>query len=234
MADFEINRRLKKLIKDVYKTTPFAFSQKYSDNRGVKTSQVIRERNGLSNKLLEQILQAYPEINRVWLLTGEGNMLNYNSDNTDSNVLCEEQASYNREKKNSIIRYWIDIQATGGGLISFDDIRETYRKIDIKIPEFSDCTDAINLYGDSMAPQYKSGQIIILKEWKETFIDYGNAYLIITKNGNRMVKVLRTIKDDEKNVLCVSYNPDFDAFKLKKEDILRLYLVKGAIEKTTL
>lgn len=75
MADYEINRRLKYLIKEVFKMSPFAFSQKYNDNGGVKTSQVIRERNGLSMQLLENIIEAYPEISRTWLLTGEGEML---------------------------------------------------------------------------------------------------------------------------------------------------------------
>lgn len=74
MADFEVNRRLKKLIGEVYKTSTLAFSSKYNDNRGVKTSQVLRERNGLSSKLLDLIIQAYPEINKSWLLTGEGEM----------------------------------------------------------------------------------------------------------------------------------------------------------------
>jgi len=76
MADFEVNRRLKHLIIDVYKTTPFDFSKKYGDNRGVKTSQIMRERNGVSSKMLDAICTAYPEISRTWLLTGEGEPVN--------------------------------------------------------------------------------------------------------------------------------------------------------------
>lgn len=75
MADFDVNKRLKKIIEEHYKMSPFAFSQKYGDNRGVKTSAIIRERNGVSNNMLESIIGAYPEINRNWLLTGEGEMI---------------------------------------------------------------------------------------------------------------------------------------------------------------
>ena len=75
MADFNVNRRLKKVIEEHYKMSPFAFSQKYGDNGGVKTSAIIRERNGVSSKMLDLITAAYPEINRAWLLTGEGEML---------------------------------------------------------------------------------------------------------------------------------------------------------------
>lgn len=75
MADLEVNRRLKKLIREIFKESTLSFSSKYNDNNGVKTSQVLRERNGLSSKLLESILEAYPQINRTWLLTGEGEPL---------------------------------------------------------------------------------------------------------------------------------------------------------------
>lgn len=93
MADFEVNRRLKKIIREVYNISPYAFSQKYNDKGGVKTSQVLRERNGLSSKLLEQILEAYPEINRIWLLTGEGEMLKNTSSQKEEEVTAAENAA---------------------------------------------------------------------------------------------------------------------------------------------
>lgn len=93
MADFEVNRRLKKIIEEVYNISPYAFSQKYNDKGGVKTSQVLRERNGLSSKLLEQILEAYPDINRTWLLTGEGEMLKNTSSQKEEEVTAAENAA---------------------------------------------------------------------------------------------------------------------------------------------
>lgn len=134
--------------------------------------------------------------------------------------------------RGSRIRYWVDVDATAGGVELFDDMT-TNRFIDLSIPEFRDCTDAVNLYGDSMMPLYRNGQIIILKEWKENFIDFGNVYLVITCNGNRMVKYLRRGSDPD-HVLCISENKDFDPFEIERKDILRLYLVKGGISKNTL
>lgn len=133
---------------------------------------------------------------------------------------------------NNGIRYWADVDATGGNIAQFDDSLSA-RRIDIQIPEFSDCTDAINIYGDSMYPRFKSGQIIILKEWEECFISFGNAYLIITRNGNRMVKYINPGKS-ENTVCCSSENPGYAPFEVPKEDILKLYLVKGSIEKCAL
>ena len=65
-----------------------------------------------------------------------------------------------------MIRYWVDVEATGSGVMSFDD-GITGRYTYMLIPDFRECTDAINLYVDSMAPLYKSGCILILQERKE-------------------------------------------------------------------
>ena len=76
MPDFTVNRRLKKIIGEVFHLTPLEFSSKYNDKKGQKTYNILNEVNGISNKMLEEILTAYPQINKVWLLTGEGEMLN--------------------------------------------------------------------------------------------------------------------------------------------------------------
>ncbi|WP_288299309.1 S24 family peptidase [Alistipes finegoldii] len=154
----------------------------------------------------------------------------------DTTMFSEEKVGVSTADKSIVehnnIRYWIDVDATAGGVQQFDDM-VTDKYISLSIPEFRDCTDAVNLYGDSMVPLYKSGQIIILKEWKESFIDFGNVYLVVTKSGNRMVKYLRK-GSDAAHILCVSENKEFDPFEIEKTDILRLYLVKGGISKNTL
>ena len=205
---------------DKYMTTKDLNDNQVTVSCGLSVGLLGKARRGdsdLGKKTIDKILSFYQDLNRVWLLTGEGEML---KESTDVAV------PHNR------IRYWVDVDATAGGVTLFDDL-VTNKYIDLDIPEFRDCTDAVNLYGDSMLPLYKSGQIIILKEWMESFIDYGNVYLVITKKGNRMVKYLRK-GSDAQHVLCVSENKDFDPFEIEKEDILRLYLVKGGISKNTL
>lgn len=205
---------------DKYMTTKDLNDNQVTVSCGLSVGLLGKARRGdsdLGKKAIDKILSFYQDLNRVWLLTGEGEML---KESTDVAV------PHNR------IRYWVDVDATAGGVTLFDDL-VTNKYIDLDIPEFRDCTDAVNLYGDSMLPLYKSGQIIILKEWMESFIDYGNVYLVITKKGNRMVKYLRK-GSDAQHVLCVSENKEFDPFEIEKEDILRLYLVKGGISKNTL
>lgn len=135
-------------------------------------------------------------------------------------------------KPYKFIRYWPNVDVTGGGTVLFDDtLNKDYQ--DMLIPEFGDCTDAVNLYGDSMSPRYNAGQILILKEWIDSFIAYGQVYLVITNSGFRTVKYLRK-GDKENEVLCVSENKNYDPFAIERNDIHKLFLVKGTIEKTTL
>ena len=184
---------------------------------GASTGYVNAIVKTIGSDKLAIIREKFPDLNIGWLLTGEGEMLKEAADVTIPSHR---------------IRYWVDVDATAGGVTQFDDMMSS-QYIDLAIPEFRDCTDAVNLYGDSMLPLYKSGQIIILKEWQESFIDYGNVYLVVTKKGNRMVKYLRKGSDAD-HVLCVSENKEFDSFEILMDDILRLYLVKGSIAKNTL
>lgn len=169
----------------------------------------------------DRISIAFPDLNIDWLLSGKGEML--------KDISQPEQKQENEIEPDGHIRYWVDVSATGGSLDFLANPDEHKTKW-INVPNFSECTDAVNFWGDSMTPLYHSGEVIILKEWKESFIDYGNVYLVITRNGNRMVKYLRRSTDESK-VLCVSENKEFDPFEIDKTDILKLFVVKGSIKK---
>jgi phage repressor protein C with HTH and peptisase S24 domain len=198
---------------------------KFENECGIANGSVSKMGYGTRRSTLDKISKRYPQINRIWLLTGEGNMLN---DDTPSQPTTPQPP----QEHTHIIKYWVDVD-TSAGYVDFptNPNEREYKKI--VLPDFKDCTDAVNLYGDSMYPLYKNGEVIVLKRWDESFIDYGNAYLIITKNGNRMVKYIRQGSDDA-HVLCLSENKNFDSFEILRDDILQLYIVKGSIKKNTL
>lgn len=178
---------------------------------GISNGYINNNKGSIGTKVLDKISAAYPELNTHWIVTGEGNML--------KNTTVQTKG----------IRYHGNIEGTASKAIVFDDEREENFQI-MNIPGFEDCTDAINVWGDSMYPVLKSGEIIILKEWKESFINYGKIYLVVTRNGNRMIKYLKPA--EEKGMIkCVSENPEHPAFDVPLKDILKIYLVKGHIEK---
>lgn len=185
--------------------------KRFSESCGLSAGFVNNIVNSIQPKTLERISMQYPELNTTWILTGEGNML--------KNTTVQTKG----------IRYHGNIEGTASKAIVFDDEREENFQI-MNIPGFEDCTDAINVWGDSMYPVLKSGEIIILKEWKESFINYGKIYLVVTRNGNRMIKYLKPAEENGM-IKCVSENPEHPAFEVPLKDILKIYLVKGHIEK---
>lgn len=101
------------------------------------------------------------------------------------------------------------------------------------LPQFPDCTEKIIMHGDSMKPTHNGGDMLFLKLWNESYIEYGKCFLIVTKNGHRMLKRIRKGSDDL-HVLCVSDNPLFDPFEILISDISELYVVVGRISKTAM
>ena len=118
------------------------------------TSNWVREGYSVGRGVASLISTKFG-VNLDWLLTGEGEML--------------KATAPIPLRKNKVIRFWENIEATGGGIMTFDDtVDGNYSEM--VLPDFTDCTDAIRLVGDSMYPRYKSGQIIEFKEWRESFV----------------------------------------------------------------
>lgn len=187
---------------------------------GISNGYVNNIRKSITHEKLQKIALRYPELNKAWLLTGEGSMLK------------DGQGNNNQSGRRNFIRYWVDVDATGGGVELFDDTTDGNYS-EMVIPDFSDCTDAMRLVGDSMYPRYKAGQILVFKEWQESFIEYGQAYLVITRTGYRMLKYLQPAPD-KSMVTCVSENAEkFPPFEIEIESIHKLYIVKGSVEQNT-
>lgn len=129
------------------------------------------------------------------------------------------------------IRYY-DIDASAGPVEMFDPGKGTKFK-KIIIPGYCDCDFALNVWGDSMAPVLHTGEIILCKEWKESFIDFGYIYLIITTENHRMIKYIQPGFDISK-INCVSENNFYQSFEIDRKDILKLYVVKGHVNRRSI
>ena len=157
-------------------------------------------------------------VNIGWLLGGHGNM-----------TISEIPSS--SASKNTI-KYYPAVSGSMGGVQFLDDPEESY--VDIILPGFSECKYAMNAYGDSMHPVIKSGQVVILMEWTESFIDWGRIYLVVTKSGYRIIKYLKP-SDNADAIRCESENKELNpAFDINKEDIHKLFLVKGWVCRDTI
>ena len=189
---------------------------------GMSNGSLCKTRN-VSKNLLDKVCIAFPELNRIWLLTGEGSMLrNNNSENNET---------YENNETNNHTLPLIPIAAVAG-----------FNGLDIpgiplaqcpqySIPDFIEqkAEYLIRVSGSSMYPKYSSGDILACRRIQEiTFIQWGKIYVIDSQQG-AMVKRLFEIPDNPEHVLCQSDNPKYPPFKLPKSEIRSLSIVVGVI-----
>ena len=142
-----------------------------------------KEGRDLSDKAIEKILNTYPEINRVWLLTGEGEMMK--SQYLKSNTATSEHGK--------LIPFY-DAEAAAGNRYEMDMLpSRPVGMIEIG-SVLRDCESAIRVYGNSMVPNYPAGCVIGLKLHTDSFIEPGRVYVVETRD-NRYLKRLYYSKD---------------------------------------
>jgi transcriptional regulator with XRE-family HTH domain len=207
------NERLKTLRKQL------GFSQAdFSEKLGIKQgsySDIERGRNKVSASILMKLQEVF-NINTKWIQSGKGD------------IYAKPDSKISGRENVRTIKYY-DLDATAS-IIQVFEAGDKYQPSEIMVPGFSDCELAMNVWGDSMEPDFHSGEIVLLKHWRESFIEYGRVYLIITKNDHRMLKILYPGKTDE-TVSLVSKNEFYPPVEIKKNEILRLFLVKGHISR---
>lgn len=166
---------------------------------------------------IEDILNVYPELNRVWLMTGEGEMLRSRSpdcgDEAGDLTPSERQmiAEGLRDGRFRMVPL-INIDSVGG-ILSENEITPSEQYI-IRMMPFTEARDgdlAILESGSSMYPTIPPGSVLLIREvvdWQEYF-GYGGLFVLCLKDGRRVTKVvLRHDTMPKKYVVCHSYNPD--------------------------
>lgn len=185
-----------------------------------------KEGRDLSRNAIESILNFYTDIENVWLLTGEGEMLK-----PSSNVLESPNPPkqiVNNEKRG--IPYY-DVDFIGGyDLVENDQTIAPAYYIDF--PEYNDADQWINMTGKSMEPTiWHSDKIAIreLKDWN-TYLLYGEIYALVTEQY-RTVKILRKSKLGDDFIKLVPINSEFDEQDIPKSIVKKVFSVLGTAKK---
>ena len=176
----------------------------------------------LSDKVVEKILNFYTDLNRVWLLTGEGEMIK-------NNLTPQQYYGGDTEKQKAgepqmFIVPLMPISAKGGTLDEFSRgiMENDCEKVlsPIKGADF-----AITVCGDSMSPDYPSGCHILIKKIEErAFIDWGKVFVLDTVNGT-IIKKLMPVSDDPSKIRCISINPEYPPYEISLEYVRGIYRV---------
>lgn len=165
----------------------------------------------LSVKAGKALGTLYPDLNLDWLASGRGSIFG----NDISNGM---------QVGTTIPLLPVSMQ--GGSLTEFEAQVEDYECEKIISPIIS-AQLAATVSGESMAPEYPNGCIVLLRKIDEdVFIEWGRTYALDTING-AVIKNVFPSQRDASSVTCRSVNPNYSDFDIRKEDIRAWYRVVG-------
>jgi phage repressor protein C with HTH and peptisase S24 domain len=203
-----VNQRIRQIIESKSLSVN-AFANAIGVAQGTLASMLNRGTEP-SNKTLNAVLSAFPEVNPDWLLTGSGEM--YLSDTLSTT-----------ENKDVRLVPLLPVAAQGGTLNDFV-VSVKASECEKIISPIRDVDYAMSISGDSMAPEYPSGAHILIKKINEkAFIDWGRVYVLDTCNGTVIKQLFPSDKPD--TLLCKSINPNYPPFEVSFSDIYGVYRV---------
>lgn len=192
-----------------------AFEQRCDLSTGYVTSM----RKGYGSEKLNNVLTAFPELNREWLLYGEGDMLSSTSSAQPQPSVKNERVVDDEAYKVPLV----PISALGGSL---NDFNLAVKRDDCEtvISPIKDIDMAIKISGDSMEPEYPSdSQVFVKKVNERAFLEWGRVYVLNTCNGIVIKRLMPT--NDPNTVLCESINPKYPPFEVNLENVNGVYRV---------
>lgn len=196
---------------------------------------------------LDKISNAFPRINRNWLLTGEGEMLKDKptsiiQNNQHGDNINGVNVSINRgDKSNNTDTHSLDT-LPAVPVIPVEIYKET--NIDVakyvesnqdriikkpKVPLFPEYTAFYQVYDESMSPKFKSGDMLAIKQIQWEWLISGEPLVVNTYSHGL---ILRRVKYDKGNdyITCSSENEKvFPDFKIPTSDIANTFCIVGMI-----
>lgn len=185
-------------------------------NIGLKRSenlyQIKKGNNGISRDLAALITNKYPTVSKGWLLTGEGDMF------------IEQLPPASSV---GVPYYGMDV------LAAVEETQLPQPRFHIDVPLFSDCDLAALNIGTAMQPEIPAGSIVVLKRWTVEAIVPGESYLVVTSHF-RGIRIIRNGQTPSELLLLPGNTEQFDPIAVQKDDINKLFMVRGIIVKKNL
>jgi len=185
---------------------------KFENLAGISNGYISNLKSTPGTTHLTKILNAAPDLNQHWLLTGEGEMLG-----TNNAIQC---------CNNTGVPYY-NIDFTLGFDILEND-QTVQPEYFINFPPYNKCTCWINARGDSMAPTISAGDIVALQRIEDFHILIsGEIYAIVTRNGLRTIKRVNDLGD---SLRLIPDNKEYNEQVIQKSEILSVFYVKGNVK----
>ncbi len=192
-----------------------ANSHSFAKKTGIDPSNLKKMLDGkqkISDKTVGKIANAY-HISRNWLLHGDGEMIHPSESTTST--------SYDSETATKVLL--LPLHTHGNPLKEFKASAQASDCERIVSP-VQGADFAIQITGDSMAPEYPSGARILIKKIDENaFIEWGRTYVLDTCNGVVVKNLFPT--ENPSVVQCRSANTDYPPFNVDMCNVYGVYRV---------
>ena len=195
---------------------------------GLSSGYIKNFKGNIGGEKLENLLNAFPELNKVWLLTGEGEMLIDTGGFVE--VPDEEVINLNPKPGDKVTMVPLINIDSVGSMERTNSLTWRDQYVVREIPFIDARPDDVAIYqsGDSMTPGIPSGSILHIRQvhdWQEYF-GYGDTFVLWLKDDRRITKQVLKYREDPKNyVICHSFNPDYEDEELPKKFIRQVWKV---------
>lgn len=182
---------------------------------GVSGAYITSMRKSIQPDKLRLIAEEFPDLNRDWLLYGDGDMLQ-------------------KETAVPVVSYSTGVPYYDEDfLLGFEEIgtpNSENPEYLIRMPGYERATLWCNASGHSMEPEINNGDIIALQRIEDfSFLPFGDVYGFITTNGMRTIKRLGR-SEHEGYYRLIPTNKGYDEQEIPIDKIAMVYRVMGTMK----
>lgn len=193
------------------------FARRVGEKPQTVSNWVVRD-NGIN--VLNKVMEVFPQVNKDWLMTGHGDMIKSNNNNSEPQINFTKGVPY----------YNVDFIG-GFDIVLNDQTISPEYLIDFR--KYNEATCWCNVTGHSMEPEITHGDIIALKKIEDkSFLPLGEVYAIVTTNGMRTIKRLGPSSDPKCYTLVpTNKSPEYGIQELPKDMIEHIFQVLGCMKR---
>lgn len=186
---------------------------RFEDETGLARGYLSKLKREPSPSKILSIVSRFPQLNKDWLLTGEGEML------------VKDEPHPVKSFTHGVPYYDVDFRLGFDLMMNDQTTRPDYL---IDFAPYNKCDVWCNARGDSMAPTIANGDIIALKEIADpSFLANDEIYAVVTTNDMRTIK---RVRDEGDSLLLIPDNKAYSDQRLPKTLIDKVYKVVGCMK----
>lgn len=197
-------QRIEAVIKWANMSTNY-FARYIGLPRGENLYQIKRGNNGISLDVAERVVAKFPQVDKLWLLTGEGTMF------SDDRLRGVQIPFYRHDPEEGM-----------------PDLHLLESECGLVLPMVGDCDCAMCYTGRAMGDVIPPGTIVLLQAVDPEAIIPGGEYVIVTRKIVTL-RIVRTIEGEEKLRLVAGDREQYDDIIVFNSDIKAVYKVKGKL-----